>query len=95
MKLTSNMATDYSLMVREARGAILNPGVQISEAGAEFMPPGGQGRNIEVRGAILGLNAELGRLCPFSAPRGHTRFESMSFVVNILACKLKIVNNRN
>ena len=24
-----------------------------------------------------------------------TRFESMSFVVNILACKLKIVNNRN
>ena len=23
------------------------------------------------------------------------RFESMSFVVNILACKLKIVNNRN
>ena len=25
----------------------------------------------------------------------QTRFESMSFVVNILACKLKIVNNRN
>ena len=24
-----------------------------------------------------------------------SRFESMSFVVNILACKLKIVNNRN
>ena len=23
------------------------------------------------------------------------RFESMSFVVNILACKLKIVNNKN
>ena len=31
------------------------------------------------------------------AQRGQeaTRFESMSFVVNILACKLKIVNNRN
>ena len=26
---------------------------------------------------------------------GPPRFESMSFVVNILACKLKIVNNRN
>ena len=25
----------------------------------------------------------------------RSRFESMSFVVNILACKLKIVNNRN
>ena len=25
----------------------------------------------------------------------EARFESMSFVVNILACKLKIVNNRN
>ena len=25
----------------------------------------------------------------------QARFESMSFVVNILACKLKIVNNRN
>ena len=47
-------------MVREARGAILNPGaqMQISKAVAEFMPPGAQywsqGRNIEVRGAILG-----------------------------------------
>ena len=27
-------------MVRETRGAILNPGAQISKAGAEFMPPG-------------------------------------------------------
>ena len=41
----------YSLMVRDARGAILNPGAaaQISKAGAEFMPPGAQywsqGRN--------------------------------------------------
>ena len=25
----------------------------------------------------------------------EARFESMSFIVNILACKLKIVNNRN
>ena len=29
-------------MVSEARGAILNPGAQISKAGAEFMPPGAQ-----------------------------------------------------
>ena len=29
-------------MVREARGAILNPGAQISKARAEFMPPGAQ-----------------------------------------------------
>ena len=35
------MAT-YSLMVREARGAILNPGVQISKAVSEFIPPGAQ-----------------------------------------------------
>ena len=35
---------------------------------------------------------------PSNLPRQtcpHARFESMSFVVNILACKLKIVNNRN
>ena len=30
----------YSLMVCDARGAIFNPGEQISKAGAEFMPPG-------------------------------------------------------
>ena len=30
------------LMVSEAWGAILNPGEQISKAGAEFMPPGPQ-----------------------------------------------------
>ena len=29
-------------MVCEARGAILNPGAQISKAGAEFMAPGAQ-----------------------------------------------------
>ena len=29
----------YILMVRDARGAIWNLGVQISKAGAEFMPP--------------------------------------------------------
>ena len=38
-----------SLMVRDARGAIWNPGTQISKAGAELMPPGpqywSQGRN--------------------------------------------------
>ena len=42
-------------MVREARGAILNPGAQISKAGAEFMPPGAeywsQGRNTLAPGA--------------------------------------------
>ena len=32
----------YSLMVSKARGAILNPGAQISKPGAEFMPPGAQ-----------------------------------------------------
>ena len=37
----TNIKHGYSLMVREARGAILNPGAQISKAGAEFMPPGG------------------------------------------------------
>ena len=34
--------TGNSLMVHEARGVILNPGAQISKAGAEFMPPGAQ-----------------------------------------------------
>ena len=33
----TNIKHGYSLMVCEARGAILNPGAQISEAGAEFM----------------------------------------------------------
>ena len=35
----TNIKHGYSLMVRESRGAILNPGAQISKAGAEFMPP--------------------------------------------------------
>ena len=47
----TNIKHGYSLMVREARGAILNPGAQISKPGAEFMSPGAQ---FEVRGAILG-----------------------------------------
>ena len=41
----TNTKHDYSLMVRDARGAIWNPGAQISKAGAagaEFMPPGAQ-----------------------------------------------------
>ena len=38
----TNIKHGYSLMVRDARGAILNPGAQISKAGAEFMPPGAQ-----------------------------------------------------
>ena len=29
-------------MIRDARGAFLNPGAQISKAGAEFMPSGTQ-----------------------------------------------------
>ena len=46
----TNIKNGYSLMVCDARaqpprGAIWNPGAQISKAGAEFMPPGGQGRN--------------------------------------------------
>ena len=47
----TNIKYDYSLMVREARGAILNPGAQISKAGVEFMPPG-------TRGAILKSGAQ-------------------------------------
>ena len=38
----TNIKHGYSLMVREGRGAIWNPGAQISKAGAEFMPPGAQ-----------------------------------------------------
>ena len=38
----TNIKHGYSLMVCETRGAILNPGAQISKAGAEFMPPGAQ-----------------------------------------------------
>ena len=37
-----NKPTSYSLMVRDARGAIWNPGARISKAGAEFIPPGEQ-----------------------------------------------------
>ena len=37
-----NKPTSYSLMVCDARGAIWNPGAQISKAGAEFMPPEAQ-----------------------------------------------------
>ena len=49
----TNIKRDYSLMVHEgeARGAILNPGEQIPKAGQNLCY---QGRNIEVRGAILG-----------------------------------------
>ena len=38
----TNIKHGYILMVCEAKGAILNPGAQISKAGAEFMPPGAQ-----------------------------------------------------
>ena len=41
----TNIEHGCSLMVRDARGAILNPGAQISKAGAEFMPPGVQNWN--------------------------------------------------
>ena len=46
-----NIKHGYSLMVRDARGAIWILGAQISKAGAEFMPPApgtqywSQGRN--------------------------------------------------
>ena len=40
----TNIKHGYSLMVREARGAILNPGAQISKARAELphQAPGAQ-----------------------------------------------------
>ena len=38
----TNIKHGYSLMVCDARGAILNPEVQISKTGAEFMPPRAQ-----------------------------------------------------
>ena len=50
----TNIKHGYSLMASEARGAILNPG----SVGHKFQKQGQhlchQGRNIEVRGAILG-----------------------------------------
>ena len=49
----TNIKHGYSLMVCDAsleRGAILNPGAQILKAGQNLCH---QGRNIEVRGAIL------------------------------------------
>ena len=36
----TNIKHGYSLIFWDARGAIWNPGAQISKAGAEFMPPG-------------------------------------------------------
>ena len=54
----TNIKHGYSLMVREARGAILNPGALFWIQGRKFQKQGQnlchQGRNIEVRGAILG-----------------------------------------
>ena len=38
----TNIKHGYSLMVREVRGAILNPGAQISKAGTEFITLGAQ-----------------------------------------------------
>ena len=40
--IQTNIKHGYSLMVREARGAILNPEAQISKAWAEFKPPRAQ-----------------------------------------------------
>ena len=48
----------------------------------------------EARDAILKPGAQISKAGAEFMPPG-ARFESMSFVVNILACKLKIVNNRN
>ena len=49
----TNIKHGYSLMVREARGAILNPvqGHKFQKQGQNLCH---QGRNIEVRGVILG-----------------------------------------
>ena len=68
MKLISSMATVNALMVRDARGAILNPGTQISKAGAEFMPPEeqkwSQGRNTGAsRGLIFNYVSPGGGTC--------------------------------
>ena len=41
------------------------------------------------------LQPTLPRVWTSNSVGVRARFESMSFVVNILACKLKIVNNRN
>ena len=71
----TNIKHGYSLLVRDARGAIWNPGpgVQISKAEAEFMPPGRLGLNIEVRGAILGLpGAGIFNYGYYVSPRGRT-----------------------
>ena len=40
--IETNNKHGYSLMVFDARGAILNPEAQISKAGTEFLPPGAQ-----------------------------------------------------
>ena len=70
----TNIKHGYSLMAREARGAILNQGAQISKAGAEFIPPGAQywsqGRNIEVKGAKLGPPGN--GFFNYVSPRGWT-----------------------
>ena len=38
----TNIKHGYSLMVRDDRDTLWNPGAQISKAGAESMPPGVQ-----------------------------------------------------
>ena len=53
-----NKPKSYSLMVRDARGAIWNLGALFGIQGLKFQKQGQnlchQGRNIEVRGTILG-----------------------------------------
>ena len=57
-------------MVLDVRGAIWNPGEQISKAGAAFMPPK---RNIEVRGALLGPPGAGFFLTMFAPGAGPTK----------------------
>ena len=73
MKLISNMAS-YSLMVRDARGAIWNPGALLGIQGRKFQKQGQnlchQGCNIKVRGTILGHPHPGDWFFNYVSPRG-------------------------
>ena len=63
----TNIKHGYSLMVRDARGTILNPEAQISKQGQNLCH---LGRNIEVRGGILGPPGA--GFFNYISPRGRT-----------------------
>ena len=64
-----NKPTSYSLMVCDARGAIWNPGAKFQKQGQNLCH---QGRNIEVRRAILGPAAPRGWIFNYVSPGGGT-----------------------